>query len=502
MLDCTVCIVGAGYSGINALNACVKYLKKGDRVVVIDRGNRWGGTFSHAYDHVRLHQPYKQFTAGEREWAIAKTKPDEYLASKLEILTHFDDIVHAACEESGIELVYLWGYEADVLNVEKRGREKLFLHGRALERLGQDVSNVEILADKVINCSGFDVKPMESFVFARNVDVHSYNPRTILSASARAHLQYSNSKEREIWIVGSGKTALDTILALSKLGESVRNRIRCIAGRGTYFVNRNRGPELGDFSLQALHMYGKTGDGMAVMKEFDRQGFLHSPIPDAGSCVFGFCSEEEVANTARILSPTSQKILKGHLMDVVQGPRLKIRNLDGTVTFHSIQPGSFIVNCTDNLKENANVFSPIVSHDGLLLSPQNILGFSGQSSHFMTHGWFLGIINQDQDSIWRSLPRISFDSRDKTDIWLKLLFCVTMSTQMVALALPRQIGIDCKAVNRSPASAPSPQSQKLIPEIISLCLARFTATFDDPPSTTPIPQFAQIYGGNLEQSRL
>ena len=36
-------IVGAGYAGINALNAASKYLQRGDRVIVVDRGQRWGG---------------------------------------------------------------------------------------------------------------------------------------------------------------------------------------------------------------------------------------------------------------------------------------------------------------------------------------------------------------------------------------------------------------------------------------------------------------------------
>ena len=68
--SCELCIIGAGYAAVNALNAASKYLSTGARVVVVDRGARWGGQWCEQYDYVRLHQPYEQFTAGERTWAI------------------------------------------------------------------------------------------------------------------------------------------------------------------------------------------------------------------------------------------------------------------------------------------------------------------------------------------------------------------------------------------------------------------------------------------------
>ncbi len=40
---CSLCIVGAGYAGINALNAASKYLKPGDKVVIVDKNHTWGG---------------------------------------------------------------------------------------------------------------------------------------------------------------------------------------------------------------------------------------------------------------------------------------------------------------------------------------------------------------------------------------------------------------------------------------------------------------------------
>ena len=91
-----LCIIGAGYAGVNVLNAACPHLPEGARVVVVDRGTRFGGQWTDQYDYVRLHQPYESFTAHDREWAFSKTKPKAYLASKTEILSHFADIA-AAC---------------------------------------------------------------------------------------------------------------------------------------------------------------------------------------------------------------------------------------------------------------------------------------------------------------------------------------------------------------------------------------------------------------------
>eukprot|EP01052_Picozoa_sp_SAG31_P006881 SAG31_NODE_322_length_17726_cov_18.070006_11_plen_54_part_00 len=43
-----LCVVGAGYAGVNALNAAVKHLPAGARVVVIDREQAWGGAMGSA----------------------------------------------------------------------------------------------------------------------------------------------------------------------------------------------------------------------------------------------------------------------------------------------------------------------------------------------------------------------------------------------------------------------------------------------------------------------
>jgi alkylhydroperoxidase family enzyme len=94
-----------------AFNAAAKYLSPGDKVVVIDQGGGWGGQWVDQYHFVRLHQPYSIFTAGERQWSFAKTRPASHLATRKEILAHFEDIVTSNEREGALDLVPLFGYQ-------------------------------------------------------------------------------------------------------------------------------------------------------------------------------------------------------------------------------------------------------------------------------------------------------------------------------------------------------------------------------------------------------
>jgi len=42
-MNCDLCIIGGGITGVAALNAAIKYLKPGSTVVVVDKNKAWGG---------------------------------------------------------------------------------------------------------------------------------------------------------------------------------------------------------------------------------------------------------------------------------------------------------------------------------------------------------------------------------------------------------------------------------------------------------------------------
>ena len=68
-------VVGAGYTGVNALVAASEHLPRGSRVAVVAKEGSWGGNWESQYDFVRLHQPYQAFTAGSRPWRLER-EPD------------------------------------------------------------------------------------------------------------------------------------------------------------------------------------------------------------------------------------------------------------------------------------------------------------------------------------------------------------------------------------------------------------------------------------------
>ena len=65
-------ILGGGYAAVNALEAASFHLPEGARVFVVAREAGWGGQWVEQYEFVRLHQPYRAFTAGKREWDLGR----------------------------------------------------------------------------------------------------------------------------------------------------------------------------------------------------------------------------------------------------------------------------------------------------------------------------------------------------------------------------------------------------------------------------------------------
>ena len=402
--SCALCIVGAGYAGINALNAAARYLPKGARVVVVDRGGRWGGQWPGQYDYVRLHQPYEQFTAGEREWSISSTKPAGHLASKQEILCHFDDVVAWAVEENDLQLITLFGYEYAGHTVDD-GKVKL-----DAAPLLPGSPPVVVTADRLIKAGGFDIKIKEPLRFSSTARVHTLSPVDVLSAKWNALMSYGSDAGAPIWVIGSGKTAMDTMYQLTRRLGPTRGRLRCIAGRGTYFIRREAaftddwwelnkpGTRTGsDFFVDMLEMYDGTNEA-EVYAEMQSKGFLHSPIDGPTNFLLGMCSTEEVETVRAALSPQDQCVIKGHLMDIIDneddddggssdGCLMKVRGVDGTVFTRQLPTGSFVINCTDHIGLGTNFFDPVVSDDGLVLAPQMLCGFSGPSANHLTHAW-------------------------------------------------------------------------------------------------------------------
>ena len=464
MESCDLCVIGAGYAGINALNAATKYLRQGARVVVVARESQWGGQWVDQYDFVRLHQAFALYTAGEREWSIRKTKPWSYLASKKEVLQHFDEIVSANISEKELDLVSLFQYEYKGSYVIEDGKVHLEVSSLLKEEMPGAAfpPPVKIIADRMIVAQGVNIPQKLPLYFPTlSESVHSLCPADILSPKWHPIMKYSQDADKPIWIIGSGKTAMDIICLLSKREPSWRSRLRCIAGRGTWFMNR----EMVDNPVDAngnllpvyiLEMCAKfNGDNAReVYQELSAKGFFHSYVADAQNFVAGIASKEEIEMCKAVLPPASDRVLKCHLMDLEESAegelRMKLRSLDGeTVEYRPLERGSFIVNCTDNVREGQLDIQPIVSDDGLVLTTQNPLRHSGLSAHLQTHAWYLGLL----EGVWQQYivnPPWNYHQKDT----FMLQGIVGHNTRLISAVLPKEILAETKGLGHPPGLPP------------------------------------------------
>ena len=354
-------LAGAGYAAINAFNAASKYMEPGQRVVVVDRGYRWGGHWPDQYSFVRLHQGFRSYTAGERKWSI--DRPDSHLASKDEILMHFDEVVAKVVAETGIELVECFGFEYQNDYRVEHGKVCFTAHA-----LIDGAANVEVTADRMISGRGFDLHTKQPLSFNTNVDsrFHSLVPPDLGSGHVMAQIRYPSSTPGLIVVIGSGKTAMDCMIKLAELGESVTNRMRCISGRGTWFACREvfGSPSGGQHMLSMIDKFNGQ-NGKQVLREMADVGFLHSAMPDPSSFQVGVCSQWEVELVRKVLTPIEERVHQAYLTDISVDPHsdgtilhllpvssdtsmdtLNGSVADGQLVTMPLPAGSFIVNCT------------------------------------------------------------------------------------------------------------------------------------------------------------
>ena len=102
-----LCIVGAGYAGLNAAFVASQYLPVTARVLVLDKHQQAGGMWNDAYSYVRLHQPYRLFTAGNIPWTLGRERP--YLASRDEVAAHLRHCFDVISKRFAVDA--RWGWE-------------------------------------------------------------------------------------------------------------------------------------------------------------------------------------------------------------------------------------------------------------------------------------------------------------------------------------------------------------------------------------------------------
>ena len=406
------CIVGAGISGLNALFVASRYLSRDQRVILVDRRFGAGGMWLDTYDYVRLHQPHPFFTAGDIAWILDKER--EYLANKEETLEHLRHCLEMV--KRHIRVTELFGYEFE--SAEEEGEVVRVTCSSA------ESGPMEFEADRLIKAYGQDVEtnaPLElSSARARSVSPDQFDVRGAEMAASDA----------PVWIVGGGKTGMDTAHTL--ISAQPGRKVNLIAGPGTFFLNRDRmfpsGARrwyAGAPISSAFREMGRRFDGT---NEDDVLGWFRDNYgiwltPETGNFMAAILSESE----NETISAGLNEIVMDYLTDVVDrdgGPEVVLRS-GATKPF---EPDSWVINCTGSLMRGQHRYEPYVSAGGRILSIQNrssAIPFptGGNAAYFLTHLLFLGRL--------ADLPLYALDAED--------LRCKAAQYVMAASLAPLQL---------------------------------------------------------------
>ena len=422
-----VAVVGAGLAGLNALAVASQYLTKDRRVLLIDRRSRVGGMWVDTYPYVRLHQPHPFFTAADIKWTTMGADR-AYLATKDEVLDHFSHCVDVVKGRVGLD-----EWLGTELLSHEAGKETIRLTCRCADgtpRLAE--------TKRLIKAPGLAVEPNQPLAVSSD-RVHSVSPdfcdvRTGEIAESSA----------PVWVIGGGKTAMDTAHALIRAHPG--REVNILAGSGTFFGCRDK-----LFPTGARRWWGGTR-GIPLFLEWSRRfdgtnerdamdwyratvGI--TPTDGARNFVFGLLSEAE----ARTIRSGVINMVADHLVDAVDRGR-DVELLLRSGATRQIEPGSWLVNCTGyvfNERSEHHPYEPYVSRDGsvgVISTRSAIALLTSFGGYYLGHLMMLGQLGE--------LPLYELDgdelARQSREAWA----CAAMTTHLyntsvIADNAPREV---------------------------------------------------------------
>ncbi|WP_273491484.1 NAD(P)-binding protein [Gordonia otitidis] len=371
-----LCIVGAGVAGLNALAVATNYLDSTKRVALIDRRDGPGGMWRDTYPYVRLHQPYQLFTAGDIPWELRR-EPG-CLANRQEVVDH---LTH--CRDVSADRVRLHEFYGATVEYHSESDDLVLVQLRDAHGA---VHTIE--TPRLINAYGFNVTPNQPLPVSSS-QVRSVSPDFVDLVGPEF-----TADGAPVWIVGSGKTALDT--AYTIIARYPDREVNIVAGSGTFFNNRDQlfpngfrrwwsGKPFTVVFTGAADMFDGWND-QDVRHDF-RDQYTISPFPHARRYMTGNLSVVECDAVAAGLSTTVME----YFVDVDDRdgrPCMILR--DGPDL--EIEPGSWVINCTGYLLHDAPTYQPYVTPGGRVVTvgtTSTIFQFSTYGAYFLTHLAFL-----------------------------------------------------------------------------------------------------------------
>ncbi len=382
---CELCIIGAGISGLNALFAASRHLSPQDRVLVIDQRPRVGGMWNSTYDYVRLHQPHPMYTVGNIKWT--DHRPREYLASRNDVLNHLQRCFDTLAARMNVRLHSGYAYAS---HQEDDSTGTVNVHCVPLD---DAQPRLRIAAKRLVNTAGFGVGPLAPLPLSSR-QVHSVSPEFMKRTGAE--FIESNAP---IYIVGGGKTAMDT--AHSLMTQFPHKRINLLIGAGTLFVEREHGfptgirryfggsPVIDIFSDLATRF---DGTNEFAVTEYFRNRYAVALDPHCRHHMFGILSRTE-NDTIR---QGAEQIVLDYLVDVVDRHNTPTMVLRSGVE-RAVEPGAWFINATGYYNETACSYQPYLSASGRVLAnnPHSLINFIPANAAFLlVYAAYQGVLDR------------------------------------------------------------------------------------------------------------
>jgi len=362
-------VVGAGIAGLNALSAASEYLPTGARVLLLDQKDAPGGMWNTAYDYVRLHQPHPMFTVGNMKWNWHK--PSDYLAARDEVQKHLSSSLAPIGEKVSLETEFQRTVAHCIeIETDQGPMAEVRFHPN-----GDPGKSKTVLARRAIHASGLN------YALAHPIAFSSKNVVSIIPQDLRKTLD--EHPGADVFVVGGGKTGMDTVLAT--LAADPGRRVSMIKGRGTNFVNRTKYLPTGIkrwtsgellsrlFRDMALNFDGDNGEATLAHV---RKTHSTDPGTDNGVFLYGLQSEAELEKIKAGLAETVADYL-ADVVDTPDGPQMAMRS--GATS--SVSEGTIFVNCCGSFFRTEALGDPMP-----ILSPNNcVLSINPRESfHFLT----------------------------------------------------------------------------------------------------------------------
>lgn len=377
VVDCDVCVLGAGIAGLNALFAVSRHLSPSDKIVVVDRQPAPAGMWRTTYSYVRLHQPHPMFTVGNIRW---RDQPDPYhLATRQEVQDHLTHCFEQVSARVKLEPYFGYSY----LHHED-GPDAVIVECRR----DADGAPLRIRARRLIKGFGYNIpvqKPLE---------LSSRQVSSLVPELPDLVPQIAQQGDAPIYIVGGGKTGMDTAHLLVR--ALPKRKVRMLIGQGTLFLDRDRTSPgrwrryfTGDTPLDifldvAKHFNGRNEQ--EVLRYF-RENYCVSLDAECRRYMFGLMSQRE----NREIKQGLDEVIRDHLVDIVDepsGPTMVLRS----GARRPIEPGAVILNCSGYLGASLE-YEPYLSSTGRVLSisgASTVHFLSSQSAYFLGHLFMLG----------------------------------------------------------------------------------------------------------------